>query len=225
MCKVHLSNIQANLESVGNKLEVASESAGRLAQDVSLIAVSKSQQSEKILEALRAGHRIFGENRIQEAKNKWPNLRDQYPDVEIHLIGALQTNKVAQAIDIFDVIQTVDRPKLANKIAQEMTRQRKRPNCFVQVNIGEEPQKAGVLPLQADAFIAECLGDYGLPICGLMCIPPSDEEPAPYFALLRKIALRNKLPQLSMGMSNDYETAVAFGATYVRVGTAVFGPR
>ena len=175
--------------------------------------------------ALTAGHRVFGENRVQEAAEKWPALRESYTAVELHLIGPLQTNKVKSAIALFDVIQTVDRPKLARVLAEEMARSGLQRECFVEVNVGEEPQKAGILPKEADTFIAECRERYQLPIRGVMCIPPFDQEPSPYFALLTKIAERNELSAVSMGMSSDYEVAVAFGATHVRVGTAIFGPR
>ena len=174
---------------------------------------------------LRAGHRVFGENRVQEAQGKWPALKTEFPDLELHLIGPLQSNKAKEAVALFDVIETVDRQKLARVLAKEMARQGRRPVCFVQVNTGEEPQKAGVWPGAADAFIAECRDELGLPVEGLMAIPPEAEEPAPHFALLAKIAARNGLAKLSMGMSADFEIAVQFGATHVRVGSAIFGPR
>jgi len=175
--------------------------------------------------AIAAGQRCFGENRVQEAKAKWPDLKARHPDLELHLIGPLQTNKVRDAVALFDVIETVDRPKLAAALAEEMERAGKRPRLLVQVNTGEEPQKAGVLPAEIDSFVRSCRDDHGLDVQGLMCIPPFDEEPSLHFALLAKIAARLGLQELSMGMSGDFETAIAFGATYVRIGTAIFGAR
>lgn len=218
-------DVAANLRAVCGGIRTAAQDAQRSAEDVCLIAVSKTHGAERIRPALEAGHHVFGENRIQEAQAKWPQLREQYPDLELHLIGALQTNKVKLAVELFDVIQTVDRPKLARMLSEEMVRSGRQRDCFIEVNIGEESQKAGILPLEADSFIAECRGSYELPVRGLMCIPPHGQEPSPYFALLAKIAERNGLPGVSMGMSSDYEIAVAFGATHVRVGTAIFGPR
>ena len=183
------------------------------------------QPVEKVEAALAEGQRVFGENRVQEAQGKWPALKARYPDVTLHLIGPLQTNKAADAIALFDVIETVDRPKLARVLAAEMKKQGRVLDCFVQVNTGEEDQKAGVLPSEADAFIEACRDEHGLKVVGLMCIPPADEEPALHFALLREIARRHGLEKLSMGMSGDYETAIEFGATHVRVGTAIFGDR
>ena len=174
---------------------------------------------------LQAGQRIFGENRVQEAANKWPQLREAYPDVELHLIGPLQSNKAEDAVRLFDVIETIDRPKIARAIAASIKKTGRKPRLFVQVNTGEEPQKAGVWPKDTDAFLKSCRDEYGLEIEGLMCIPPADEEPSLHFALLEKIARRNNISCLSMGMSADYETAIAFGANYVRVGSAIFGPR
>jgi hypothetical protein len=178
-----------------------------------------------MLPALNAGQRAFGENRVQEAEEKWPGLRSRFPDLRLHLIGPLQSNKVRKAVDVFDVIETVDRPKLARALANVMAETGRRPDCFIQVNTGAEDQKAGVLPQDADAFIAQCRDDFTLPVTGLMCIPPVDEEPSLHFQLLAEIAKRNGLAQLSMGMSADYEIAVAFGATHVRVGSAIFGTR
>jgi pyridoxal phosphate enzyme (YggS family) len=218
-------DVAANLQVVQQHIESAARNAGRTVEDVNLIAVSKTHDSGRIIPALDAGHRVFGENRVQEATEKWPALRESYDSVELHLIGPLQTNKAKSAIALFDVIQTVDRPKLARVLADEMARSGLQRECYVEVNIGEEPQKAGILPKEADTFILECREQYQLPIRGVMCIPPFDQEPAPYFALLAKIAERNELPAISMGMSGDYEVAVAFGATHVRVGTAIFGPR
>ena len=190
-----------------------------------LVAVSKRQLDERIEAALVAGHRVFGENRVQEAQERWAERRDSYPDLKLHLIGPLQTNKAADAVALFDVIEVVDRPKLARSLSAEMARQGRHLPCYVQVNTGEEDQKSGILPDEADSFIGFCREECGLDIAGLMCIPPVDEEPAMHFALLRTIAERNGLPGLSMGMSGDYEEAVRFGATSVRVGSAIFGSR
>lgn len=217
--------IAANLAAVGGRIAAAAEAAGRAPQAVTLVAVSKTQPPAAVRAALAAGQRVFGENRVQEALAKYPALRGEFPDLELHLIGPLQTNKVRDAVAHFDAIETVDRPRLAEALAREMARSGRRPPCFVEVNIGEEPQKAGVLPEHADAFIADCRDRFGLPLVGLMCIPPADAAPEPFFALLREIARRNGLPGLSMGMSADYEAAIRFGATHVRVGTAIFGAR
>ena len=212
--------------AVKAQIEAAEKTAGRPPGQASLVAVGKVQPVEKMVEAaLAEGQRIFGENRVQEAQGKWPELKARYPDVILHLIGPLQTNKAADAIALFDVIETVDRPKLARVLAAEMKKQGRVLDCFVQVNTGEEDQKAGVLPGDADAFIKLCRDENGLNVVGLMCIPPVDDEPSLHFALLREIALRHQLEKLSMGMSGDYEVAVAFGATHVRVGTAIFGDR
>ncbi|MFQ5954159.1 MAG: YggS family pyridoxal phosphate-dependent enzyme [Kiloniellales bacterium] len=192
---------------------------------VTLVAVSKAQPVTKVEAAIAAGQRVFGENRVQEAAAKWPAIRQRHPHIALHMIGPLQTNKVREAVALFDVIETVDRPKLAGKLAQEMERSGRRLPCFVQVNTGEEPQKSGVLPDEADRLIRECRETFGLNVVGLMCMPPIDEEPALHFALLREIARRNGLTQLSMGMTADFEIALRFGATHIRVGTAVFGPR
>ncbi|MBV9826978.1 MAG: YggS family pyridoxal phosphate-dependent enzyme [Alphaproteobacteria bacterium] len=217
--------IAANLAAVHSRIEAAARTAGRDSADVSLIAVSKTQPADAVRAALAAGQRVFGENRVQEALAKFPELREAYPDLVLHLIGPLQTNKVKEAVALFDVIETLDRPRLAEALAREMQRSGRRPECLIEINTGEEPQKAGIAPTEADAFIADCRDRLGLPVTGLMCIPPADEEPALHFALLREIAKRNALGVLSMGMSADYETAVRFGATHVRVGTAVFGAR
>ena len=219
----------SSAEVVGN-LQVISERVKAARQDKSgaaptLVAVSKRQPDERIEAALMAGHRIFGENRVQEAQERWEERRGLYPDLTLHLIGPLQTNKAADAVALFDVIEVVDRPKLARTLSIEMARQERHLPCYVQVNTGEEHQKSGVLPGEADSFIGFCREECGLDIAGLMCIPPVDEEPAMHFALLRTIAERNGLPGLSMGMSGDYEEAVRFGATSVRVGSAIFGSR
>lgn len=219
------TDIAANIAAVQAKIAEAATDAGRDPAAVSLIAVSKSHPGSAAAAALAAGHRVFGENRVQEAQEKWPPLKADYPDAVVHLIGPLQTNKTADAVALFDVIQTLDREKLARSLAKEIDRLGRAPDLFVQVNTGEEPQKAGVLPLEADSFIKKCRDEMGLPVVGLMCIPPIDENPALHFALLADMAARNGLRRLSMGMSADFETAVRLGATEVRVGTAIFGTR
>jgi pyridoxal phosphate enzyme (YggS family) len=218
-------NIAANLAAVRERIAAAAREAGRAPESVSLVAVSKTHPAATVRAALVAGHRVFGENRVQEAQGKYPQLREEFPDLALHLIGPLQTNKVRDALAIFDVIESVDRPRLAQVLANEMDHTGRRPPCLIEVNTGEEPQKAGVMPAEADDFIFECQNRLNLPIVGLMCVPPIDEEPAPYFALLREIARRNDLHVLSMGMSADFEKAIRFGATHVRVGTAIFGAR
>jgi hypothetical protein len=217
--------IAANLAAVRARIEAAAEAAGRGTGAVSLVAVSKTHPVASVRAALQAGQRVFGENRVQEALGKFPGLRQEFPNLRLHLIGPLQTNKVRDAVAHCDVIETVDRPRLAEALAREMERSGRHLPCFIEVNTGEEAQKAGVFPEMADGFIADSRGRLGLPIVGLMCIPPEDEEPALHFALLREIARRNGLDQLSMGMSADFETAIRFGATHVRVGTAIFGAR
>src|SRR5271157_4172406 len=217
--------IAANLATVRSKIEVAARAAGRAPESVTLVAVSKTHPAAAVRQVLAAGHRVFGENRVQEAEEKYPALREAFPDLALHLIGPLQTNKVKDAVALFDVIETVDRPRLAQALAREMERSGRRPPCLIEVNTGEEPQKSGVLPTVADDFIIECRDKLGLPIAGLMCVPPLDEEPALHFALLREIARRTGLGLLSMGMSADFEKAIRFGATHVRVGTAIFGAR
>ena len=213
-----------NLAAVRARIAAAAAAVGRDGAEVTLVAVSKAQPDARVITALDAGQRVFGENYVQEATARWPALRARHPGVVLHMIGPLQSNKARDAVVLFDVIETVDRPKLARVLAAEMARQGRRPACFVQVNTGEEPQKAGVLPAEADAFVAECRR-LELPVVGLMAIPPEDEEPSLHFALLADIAKRNGLEQLSMGMSADYEIAVQFGATHVRVGSAIFGER
>jgi len=194
-------------------------------QPVTLIAVSKTFDAEAIEPVIASGQNVFGENRVQEAKAKWPALKAAHPDIELHLIGPLQTNKAKEAVALFDAIHTVDRPSLCSALAKEITRQNRRPLLFAEINTGSEPQKAGVLPEEADAFLRACREDYGLEISGLMCMPPIEEAPAPHFALTAKIAQRNGLKLLSMGMSADFAVAVQFGATHVRVGSAIFGQR
>jgi len=218
------AGVAANLEAVTADIAAAAHTAGRSAADVTLVAVSKTHGPETIREALAAGQRVFGENRVQEAEAKWPALKAEFPDIVLHLIGPLQTNKVKQAVALFDVIETVDRDKLVRELAKEIKKQGRNPACYIQVNTGEEDQKAGVLPDDTDK-LAAAAREAGLNVVGLMCIPPVDEEPSLHFALLREIARRNGLEKLSMGMSGDYEVAVAFGATSVRVGTAIFGSR
>ncbi len=213
-------DVAANLSAIRERIDATAN--GR---SVRLVAVSKFHGPERILPALGAGQRHFGENWVQEAAEKWPPLRRIHSDIVLHLIGPLQSNKTADAVALFDVIETVDREKIARRLAAEMQKQNRRPECFVQVNIGEEPQKAGIPPREADDFIRLCRDDYGLPVTGLMCIPPVDEEPSPFFALLAKIARRNGLENISMGMSADFEVAIAFGATEVRIGSDIFGPR
>jgi pyridoxal phosphate enzyme (YggS family) len=213
------------LAEVTGRIAEAARASGRSPADVTLVAVSKTHGADRVGELLEVGHRVFGENRVQEAEGKFPDLKAAWPDLELHLIGPLQTNKARDAVALFDVIQSVDRDRLAAALAKEMERLGRRPACYIQVNTGEEPQKAGILPKDVDAFVALCRDQYKLPIVGLMCIPPVDEEPALHFALLAKMAARNGLAKLSMGMSADYETAVRLGATHVRVGSALFGSR
>lgn len=217
--------IAENLDAMHASIAEACRRAGRDASSVQLVAVSKTWDAEKIRPALDAGHRHFGENRVQEAQAKWPGLREDFPGVRLHLIGHLQTNKAADAVALFDVIETVDRPKLAGMLAREIAKAAKPVECLIQVNTGEEPQKGGVLPADLDALTAHCRDDLSLDITGLMCIPPVDQEPAPHFAFLAKRARALGLSKLSMGMSADYATAIEQGATLVRVGTAIFGPR
>jgi pyridoxal phosphate enzyme (YggS family) len=213
------------LQAVKGEIERACREARREAGSVTLIAVSKTFGVEAIRPVLAAGQRVFGENRVQEAKAKWPALRDEFPGIELHLIGPLQSNKAKEAVAFFDAIHTVDRPKIAQTLAEEIAKQGRRPKLFVEINTGAEPQKSGVLPEAADDFIGECRDKYGLVVEGLMCIPPLQEAPAPHFALTAKIAKRNGLALLSMGMSADFVSAIAFGATHVRVGSAIFGTR
>ncbi|WP_422033006.1 YggS family pyridoxal phosphate-dependent enzyme [Reyranella sp.] len=213
------------LAEVTGHIAEAALASGRSPSDVTLVAVSKTHGADRVRELLDVGHRVFGENRVQEAEGKFPELKAAWPDLELHLIGPLQTNKARDAVALFDVIQSVDRDRLAAALVKEMEKLGRRPACYIQVNTGEEPQKAGILPKDVDAFVAQCRDQYKLPIVGLMCIPPVDEEPALHFALLAKMAARNGLAKLSMGMSADYETAVRMGATHVRVGSALFGSR
>lgn len=215
----------AGLLQVRRRISDAARASSRPESDITLIAVSKTFGPEHIKPILEAGQEVFGENRVQEAKLKWPVLMPSYPQTKLHLIGPLQSNKAAEAVSLFDVIHTVDRPKLATVLAAEIRKQIRLLELFIQVNTGEEPQKGGVTPSEADAFIRFCKGELALPVTGLMCLPPIDEEPAMHFALLAKIAKRNNLFKLSMGMSADLEKAIEFGATHVRVGSAIFGER
>ena len=212
------------LSVINSKIEEAEKSSGRAIGSAQLIAVSKVQPNERVLNVLEQGHTIFGENKVQEAHGKWPMFRETFSNLKVHLIGPLQSNKVKQAVELFDAIHTVDRLKLAQKLSNEVQAQGKAPDMFIQVNTGEEEQKSGVIPSEADQFISDCIS-LDLPIKGLMVIPPINEEPTLHFGLLRKIAQRNGLAGLSMGMSSDFESAIAMGATHIRVGSAIFGER
>jgi len=213
-----------SLSRITSRIAIAEKAAGRNIGSTQLLAVSKVQPNERVLNVLGQGHRIFGENKVQETQGKWPIFRESFPNAVVHLIGPLQTNKVKQAIRLFDAIHTLDRLKLANKLATEIQLQGKSPEIFIQINTGEEEQKAGVIPSNADQFISDCLA-LDLPVKGLMVIPPIHEEPSLHFGLLRKIAHRNGLTGLSMGMSSDFESAITMGATHIRVGSAIFGER
>jgi pyridoxal phosphate enzyme (YggS family) len=215
----------SGLSMVEHEIARACEAARRDRSSVKLIAVSKTFEADAIEPVLAAGQRIFGENRVQEAKGKWPALMAARPDVTLHLIGPLQSNKAKEAVALFDAIHSVDRPSICEALAKEIAKQGRQPTLFVQINTGEEPQKAGIAPADAGAFLAACGDTYGLTISGLMCIPPADEPPAPHFALTAKIAAQHGLKLLSMGMSADYATAIQLGATHVRVGSAIFGGR
>lgn len=219
------NDIAASLAAVKKEIASACRAAHRAADSVTLIAVTKTFDIETIMKAIAAGQRVFGENRIQESKMKWPALKERYPDIALHLIGPLQSNKAKEAVALFDAIHSVDRPSLCEALATQIAKQGREPTLFVEINTGAEAQKAGVLPEKADAFLHECRERYGLLIAGLMCIPPHHEPPAPHFALTAKIAARNGLKLLSMGMSVDYATAIEFGATHVRIGSAIFGAR
>lgn len=211
--------------AVKAKIAAAEQEARREAGAVTLVAVSKTFESADIHPVIEAGQRVFGENRVQEAQGKWPDLKQAFPDIELHLIGPLQSNKAKEAVALFDVIETVDREKIAAELAKEIARQGRAPKLYVQVNTGSEPQKAGIEPRDAVAFVTRCRDVHSLAVEGLMCIPPADENPGPHFALLEKLAHEAGVAKLSMGMSGDYETAIAFGATSVRVGSAIFGSR
>ena len=217
--------IDSRLATVRHDIARACRDAGRPTGSVALVAVSKTFGPEAIEPVIAAGQRVFGENRVQEAKAKWPALKERHPDIELHLIGPLQSNKAREAVALFDAIHSLDRPSLAEALAKEIARQGRAPLLFVEINTGGEPQKAGVLPEQADDFLNDCKDKYGLRVSGLMCLPPADEPPAPHFALTAKIARRNKMNLLSMGMSADFAAAIAMGSTHVRIGTAIFGER
>ncbi|MGO4112020.1 YggS family pyridoxal phosphate-dependent enzyme [Rhizobium ruizarguesonis] len=217
--------LQERLNDVRSRIAAEERAAGRPAGSVQLVAVSKTFEADAIRPAIEAGQRVFGENRVQESQSKWPALKAERPDIELHLIGPLQSNKAADAVALFDVIETVDREKIARALAEEMKRQAKTLRLYVQVNSGLEPQKAGIAPDDTPTFVAFCRDELGLSIEGLMCIPPAEENPGPHFALLAKLALKCGVEKLSMGMSGDYGTAIAFGATSVRVGSAIFGTR
>lgn len=217
--------VHDGLRAVQGQIAAAAAGVGRAPDAVHLIVVSKTFGEPEILPVLEAGHRHFGENRVQEAAGKWPALRERFPDVELHLIGPLQSNKAKEAVALFDAIHSIDRPKIARAIADEARKQGKQLELFIQVNTGEEPQKAGVMPGDTVDFVNMCRNELELPLAGLMCIPPVDEEPAVHFAFLAKLARELNLPSLSMGMSGDFETAVELGATHVRVGSAIFGTR
>ncbi len=210
---------------VRDRLARAARDTGRDPRDVTLVCVSKTFGPQDITPVIEAGERVFGENRVQEAMAKWPSLKADHPGLELHLVGPLQSNKAHDAVAFFDVIETVDREKLAKALASEIQRTSRHPRLFVQVNTGAEPQKAGILPHEADRFIASCRKEYGLEISGLMCIPPIDDQASPHFAFLNQIAARNKIPALSMGMIADFELAIQLGATHVRIGSAIFGER
>ncbi len=220
-----MTDTVANLAAVKQRIADAARAAGRDAASVELVAVTKTFGAEHITPVLEAGHRVFGENRVQEAKAKWPALKERYPGIALHLIGPLQSNKAREAVALFDAIHTVDRPKIARALAAEMARQGRRLTLFIEVNTGEEPQKAGVMPGEAAALLRLCREELKLDIAGLMCIPPVEEEPGVHFAFLAELARELGLPSLSMGMSADFETAIAFGATHVRVGSQIFGHR
>lgn len=217
--------VEQRLAEVKGRIKAAQKIGSRSVEDVRLVAVSKTFDAEDIRPVINAGQRVFGENRVQESQSKWPVLKQETPDLELHLIGPLQSNKAAEAVALFDVIETVDREKIAAALAQEMARQGRKLRLYVQVNIGLEPQKAGIAPKETAAFLRYCRDELGLEIEGLMCIPPAEDHPGPYFALLRKLAEENGVTKLSMGMSGDFETAIQFGATGVRVGSAIFGAR
>ncbi len=218
-------SIAENINHIYERIEKAAQGAGRGALPVQLVAVSKMQPPEKIREALEAGHRLFGENRVQEGQAHWADLKEQYPDIKLHLIGPLQTNKVKEAVALFDMIETLDREKLAIELSKELKKQNKNLPCLVQVNTGEEVQKAGIIPAALPGFLAFCRSECALDIRGLMCIPPLDEPPALHFAFLAKLAKENNLKELSMGMSGDFEKAIPLGATFIRIGTGIFGER
>lgn len=220
-----MTSIAQNLETVKNKIAEEARACGRNPDDIHILAVSKKQPIERIKAALEAGHRLFGENRVQEAQNHWQDLKSEYPDLKLHMVGPLQTNKIKDAVALFDCIETLDREKLARKLADEMAAQDRDLPCFIQVNTGEEPQKSGILPDSTAEFHDFCRYECGINVKGLMCIPPLEEPPAPHFALIQKLGLMLGLTDFSMGMSADFEKAISLGATYVRIGTEIFGER
>lgn len=220
-----MSNIAENISEITSEIKKACAYAGVATATPRLIAVSKRQSEDRIIDALEAGLHIFGENQVQEASSRWPDLRQKYDDIELHLIGGLQSNKTAQAVALFDVIHTIDRPKIARAIARECDKQDKRPDLFIQVNTGKEDQKGGVMPEDLEELVRLCREELSLPLVGLMCIPPAGDDPAMHFALMKKLARRHGLERLSMGMSSDYALAASMGATDIRVGTAIFGER
>ena len=222
---MELIDISEAFAQIKTKIDRAAHDSNRLEGKITLIAVSKQQQEDRIEAGLAIGHRIFGENRVQEAQKRWSTRKYDYPDLCLHLIGPLQSNKAADAVRLFDVIHTIDRPKIAVAIAKEAAQQNKNIQCFIQVNTGDEPQKSGISPRDLSSFVDFCREEVGLPIAGLMCIPPVDEEAAIHFGFLNTLASRNNLTGLSMGMSGDYEEAIRFGATHIRVGSALFGSR
>ena len=218
-------SIKENLTKIHEEIKSTASLWGRQASDINLVAVSKRQPQDKIQAALDAGHRLFGENKVQEAFEHWENIKPLYPDLKLHLIGSLQTNKIKDALNIFDCIETIDRERLALKLGNELKAQGRSISCFIQVNIGEEEQKSGISPQELPDFLKFCQNECGLDIKGFMCIPPADEPAALYFALLQKMASEHNVPELSMGMSSDFERAIPLGATYIRVGTGIFGSR
>ena len=220
-----LEDIPANLSRIQARIEAALAGCGRPPGAAQLVAVSKTNPAEAVQAALAAGQRLFGENRVQEAAGKFPGLRAAHPDLRLHIIGPLQTNKARDAVRLADVIETLDRPKLATALAEAMAKEGRRPSLLIQVNTGAEPQKAGILPADAPGFIQACRETWSLPVTGLMCIPPASDDPGPHFSLLAQLAREHGLPILSMGMSGDFETAIRHGATHVRVGSAIFGAR
>ena len=222
---MELLDISEAFTQVKTKIDRVAYNCKRPTEEITLIAVSKQQQENRIDASLAAGHRVFGENRVQEAQKRWANRKSHFPELCLHLIGPLQSNKAADAVQLFDVIHTIDRPKIAVAIAKEAAQQNKNIQCFIQVNTGDEPQKSGISPRDLSSFVDFCRGEVGLPITGLMCIPPVDEEAAIHFGFLNTLASRNNLTGLSMGMSSDYEEAIRFGATHIRVGSALFGSR
>ncbi len=219
------NSVERNILIVKQKVERACKTYGRRVLDVNIVAISKKVSSEKIIEAINCGCQIFGENYIAEAKEKWPKIKNLYPQVRLHFVGNLQSNKAKEAVELFDVIESLDSENAAKSLAKEVGKQKKNPEIYIQINIGEELQKGGIFPQDLPNFLRFCCGDLGLNISGLMCIPPSDEAASPYFALLAKMARENNLPNISMGMSSDFQEAIALGANYIRIGTAIFGDR